>query len=113
MKKLYYKIKEVAEMFDLNISKLRHWEKEIKVLKPKRNDKKTRYYSQKDIEIIKQIKYLYEEEYLRLEGVNKKLLEKKDEVDRRYEAYERLTNIRNRLQGIIDQIDKMNDEAVE
>ena len=33
--KLYYSIKEVAEMFDLNESTLRYWEQEFPSLKPK------------------------------------------------------------------------------
>ena len=33
--KLYYSIKEVAEMFDLNESTLRYWEQEFPSLKPR------------------------------------------------------------------------------
>ncbi|MBR4561873.1 MAG: MerR family transcriptional regulator, partial [Bacteroidales bacterium] len=33
--KLYYSIKEVAAMFDLNESTLRYWETEFPYLKPK------------------------------------------------------------------------------
>ena len=33
--KLYYSIKEVAEMFDQNESTLRYWEQEFPMLKPK------------------------------------------------------------------------------
>ncbi len=105
-KKLYYSIREVAEMFDLKISTLRFWEKEIKALKPKRNDKKTRFYSPKDIQIIKQIVFLVNEQHLTLEGVNKKLSEKQDEASRQQEIYERLIKVKTRLKGIIKQIDK-------
>ncbi len=104
--KIYYSISEVAEMFDLTLSNLRFWEKEIKALKPKRNTKKTRFYSKKDIQIIKQIKFLIEEEGYTLEGVNKKLSEKQDEVSKKQELYERLTNLRTRFVGIIEQINK-------
>ncbi len=104
--KLYYSISEVAEMFDLTLSNLRFWEKEIKVLKPKRTAGQTRLYSKKDIQVIKQIKFLFEQGY-KLEGVNKKLSEKQDEVSKKQELYERLTNVRQRFVGMIEQIDKM------
>ncbi len=104
--KLYYSISEVAEMFDLTLSNLRFWEKEIKVLKPKRTAGQTRLYSKKDIQVIKQIKFLFDEGY-KLEGVNKKLSEKQDEVSKKQELYERLTNVRQRFVGMIEQIDKM------
>ena len=54
--KLYYSIKEVAEMFDLNESTLRYWEQEFPSLKPKTSGSaKTRQYQEKDIEQIRLI----------------------------------------------------------
>jgi len=40
--KLFYKISEVAEIFDINISAVRFWEKEFDILKPKKNKKGNR-----------------------------------------------------------------------
>ena len=37
--KLYYPIGEVAQMFSVNTSLIRFWEKEFEVLKPKKNKK--------------------------------------------------------------------------
>ena len=51
--KLYYSISEVAEMFSINQSNLRFWEKEFKQLKPRRNDKGTRFYTKEDIQLVK------------------------------------------------------------
>ena len=54
--KLYYSIKEVAEMFDLNESTLRYWEQEFPFLKPKTSGpSKVRQYQEKDIEQIRLI----------------------------------------------------------
>ena len=48
--KLYYSIKEVAEMFDLPESTLRYWEQEFPFLKPKTSGPaKIRQYQEKDI----------------------------------------------------------------
>ena len=55
--KYYYSITEVAEMFKINASTLRFWEKEFPTLKPDTNLKGNRKYTKKDIELIKQIHY--------------------------------------------------------
>lgn len=100
MEKIYYSISEVAEMFQVNLSALRFWEKEIKQLKPKRNDKGTRFYTKEDIQTIKQIKYLVEEQKLTLKGVKEKMTEKKDIVAKQQELVERLKDIRDELKNL-------------
>jgi DNA-binding transcriptional MerR regulator len=100
MEKLYYSISEVAEMFGINLSNLRFWEKEFKDLKPKRNAKGTRFYSPDDIQLIKQIIYLVNEQKLTLDGAKRKLSQKKDTVAKQQELVERLKVIRTELMGI-------------
>lgn len=100
MEKLFYSIAEVAKMMDVNQSNLRFWEKEFKQLKPKRNDKGTRFYSPSDIQLIKQIIYLVSEQKLTLEGAKRKLSQKKDTVAKQQELVERLKKIRTELMGI-------------
>lgn len=102
--KLYYSIAEVAKMFDINLSNLRFWEKEIRQLKPRRNDKGTRFYTKEDIQVVKQIVFLVNEKKLTLEGVRRAMNDRKTEVVKQQELAERLTNIRNELKGIIAQI---------
>ena len=100
MEKLFYSISEVATMFDVNQSNLRFWEKEFKQLSPKRNDKGTRFYSSNDIQIIKQIIYLVNEQKLTLDGARRKLTQRKDVVAKQQEVVERLKSIRKELLGI-------------
>ena len=100
MEKLFYSISEVATMFDVNQSNLRFWEKEFKQLAPKRNDKGTRFYSSNDIQIIKQIIYLVNEQKLTLDGARRKLTQRKDVVAKQQEVVERLKSIRKELLGI-------------
>ena len=102
--KLYYSISEEAEMFSINQSNLRIWEKEFKQLTPRRNDKGTRFYTKEDIQVVKQILFLINEQKLTLEGVRKKLNEKKDSVAKQQELTERLLSIRNELKGLIAQM---------
>lgn len=100
MEKLFYSISEVAEIFNVNQSNLRYWEKEFKQLKPRRNDKGTRFYSPGDIQVIKQIIYLVSEQKLTLDGARRKLTQRKDAVAKQQELVERLKTIRKELLGI-------------
>lgn len=100
MEKLYYSISEVADMFSINQSNLRFWEKEFKQLNPKRNAKGTRFYTNDDIQLIKQIIFLVNEQKLTLDGARRKLSQKKDSIAKQQEAVERLKAVREELLGI-------------
>lgn len=100
MEKLYYSIAEVSKMLEINASNLRFWEKEFKQLKPKRNDKGTRFYTQDDINLVKQIIFLVNDQNLTLEGARQKLNQKKDRVTKQLELIERLKKIKTELRGI-------------
>ena len=66
--KLYYTIGEVSEMFDVNTSLVRFWEKEFDVLKPKKNGKGDRLFRPEDIKNIQLIYHLTREKKYTLEG---------------------------------------------
>lgn len=100
MEKLFYSIAEVSKMLNINASNLRFWEKEFKQLKPKRNEKGTRFYSEDDIKLVKQIMFLVNEQNLTLEGARQKLSHKKDHVAKQQELIERLKRIKTELKGI-------------
>lgn len=102
--KLYYSIREVAEMFDVKLSTLRYWEKEFVQLKPRKNEKGTRFYTKENIQTIKQIQFLIKEKNLKIEGIKRELKGKKDDVAIQQEVVERLTAVRNDIQSMIDQI---------
>jgi len=91
-------------MFQVNQSNLRFWEKEFKQLNPKRNVKGTRFYSNEDIQLIKSIIYLVNEQKLTLDGAKRKLSQKKDVVAKQTEVVERLKMIRKELIGISDSL---------
>lgn len=102
MEKLYYSISEVATMFNVNQSNLRFWEKEFKQLKPRRNDKGTRFYTNDDIATIKKIIFLVEEQKLTLEGAKRRMSQKMDVVSKQQVLVERLKTIREELKGIVN-----------
>ena len=100
MEKLFYSISEVATLLGVNQSNLRFWESEFKQLKPRRNEKGSRFYSPDDIQIIKQIKFLVNDQKLTLDGAKRKLGQKKDTVAKQQEVVERLKLVRKELNGI-------------
>jgi len=73
--KQYYSISETAEMFGVKTSLLRSWEKEFELLKPFKNQKGTRFFTQKDIEIIRTIIYLTKEKGYTLHGAKEAIRE--------------------------------------
>jgi DNA-binding transcriptional MerR regulator len=71
--KEFYSIREVADMLEVQPYILRYWEKEFAVLKPKRNRVGRRYYSRKDIDLIRSIKKILYEKGYTIAGAKKKL----------------------------------------
>ncbi len=105
--KRYYKISEVAEMTDVVQSTLRFWETQFSILAPRRNDRGTRFYTPADIETVRMIKYLVHDKGLKIEAAKEELRINRDGVTRKAEALRRLTNVRDRLQTLIDSLHKL------
>ena len=104
--KLYYSIKEVAEMFDLNESTLRFWETEFPYLKPKTSGpNKVRQYTQKDIEQIKLIHNLVKVRGFKLAAAKKIITANRDGADKKADVLSRLMAVRDDLQALKKQLD--------
>lgn len=97
VEKLFYSIGEVAEMFDVNTSLIRFWEKNFEIIKPKKNKKGNRLFTIADIRNFKLIYHLVKEQRLTLEGAKKKLAESKNSTETSFEAIESLKRIRQML----------------
>lgn len=98
IKKLYYTIGEVAEMFDVNTSLIRFWEKEFEVLKPKKNKKGNRLFTEEDLVNLKVIYSLVKERGYTLQGAKDMLkAEKLDETTKKVEAIESLEKVKEFL----------------
>src|SRR3954470_9062656 len=74
--KLYYSISEVSEMFELNASTLRFWEKEFDVLKPTKNKKGNRLFTKKDIDHIAHIVELVKQKGYTIQGAKEQIKNK-------------------------------------
>jgi DNA-binding transcriptional MerR regulator len=106
VEKLYYSIGEVADMFDVNTSLIRYWEKEFDIIKPKKNKKGNRYFTQEDIENFHIIYYLVKDLGMTLKGAKKKLQENKEGTFYNFKIVESLKNIREMLLEIREDLDE-------
>ncbi len=97
VEKLYYSIGEVADMFHVNSSLIRFWEKEFDIIKPKKNKKGNRFFTQQDIENIRLIYHLVKERGLTLNGARKKIKENKEDTNNNYEVIKTLADIKSML----------------
>ncbi len=97
VKKMFYSIGEVAEMFGVNTSLIRYWEKEFDILKPKKNKKGNRMFTQKDVDNLHLIYHLVKERGFTLEGAKKKLKDNREDTIRESEIVKRLEKVRGFL----------------
>ena len=95
--KLFFSISEVAQMFDVNESTLRFWEKEFEQIRPRKNGKGTRYYRQEDIDAVRLVYHLVKERGMTLAGARQKLKENPDTTIRHEEIVNRLKQIKEEL----------------
>ena len=79
-RKLYYSIGEVARLFDVNASLIRFWEKEFEILRPHKNKKGNRLFTQQDVDNIRIIYHLVKERGYTLQGAKEKLRKNKNDT---------------------------------
>jgi len=104
IEKLYYSIGEVAKMLDVPVSTVRFWENEFDILKPMKNKKGNRMFTPDDIRNLKIIHHLLKEEGMTIPGVRKRLSDKREETDYKYEINESLQKIKGLLIDLRDNI---------
>jgi len=113
--KLYYTIGEVADMFSVNTSLIRFWEKEFAIIQPKKNKKGNRLFTPKDILNFNKIYHLVKVQGFTLDGAKNALknnvipsssvestpviTEEKSDVNKE-EIIQRLENIKLKLRKL-------------
>lgn len=102
--KRYYKIGEVAQAFGLNTSHIRFWEKEFDILKPKKNKKGNRLFTQEDLKNLQLIYHLVKEKGFTLDGAKSKMKENPKSVEGNYNVIMRLERIKAELINIKNEL---------
>lgn len=99
--KLYYSISEVSDMFEVNASTIRFWEKEFDILKPTKNKKGNRLFTQKDIENLRLIVHYVKEKGYTLSGAKDVIKSGSPElINVKLEVIEKLKKIKDQLNDI-------------
>ena len=80
---LYYRIGEVAEMFNVNTSLIRYWESEFSVLRPRKSTKGNRMFTQRDLRYLRMIYQLVKVQGYTLQGAKDALKKDFDQLERK------------------------------
>jgi DNA-binding transcriptional MerR regulator len=104
IEKLYYPIGEVAEMFHVNTSQIRFYEKEFDILQPKKNAKGNRLFRVEDIETLKIIFNLIKDKGFTLQGAKDFLKKNKNEAVEQQKVIDSLQKIKSFMLDLRDQI---------
>lgn len=97
IEKIYYTIGEVAEMFKVNTSLIRFWEKSFDIIKPFKNKKGNRLFTKQDIDNFHIIYHLVKERGMTLKGAQDKLKENKEDTINNAEVIQKLKEIKDLL----------------
>jgi DNA-binding transcriptional MerR regulator len=111
MEKLYYSIGEVAEMFEVNASLIRYWEKEFPIIKPKKNKKGNRYFTQKDIDNFRLIYHFVKERGMTIKGAQMKLKDNKEDTMNNFEVIKSLKDIKQILLDLKDSLETIEKQS--
>jgi DNA-binding transcriptional MerR regulator len=95
--KVYWTIGEVSDMFGVNTSLIRFWEKEFDILHPHKNKKGNRMFTKEDVDNIRVIFHLVKERGYTLQGAREKLKQNKGDTDNTVEVVKSLKKIREFL----------------
>ena len=102
--KLYFSIGEVAKAFDVNASLIRFWDKEFDILKPKKNAKGNRQFTQEDVKNLKLIYHLVKERGFTLDGARTHLKEGQKKTLDKFEIISKLESVKAQLLSIKNSI---------
>ncbi len=108
--KIFYSISEVAQLFEVNESLLRYWEKEFSFINPHKSAKGTRQYRKEDIEAVRLVHYLVKEKGLTLAGAKQQLKENKTGIVRTEDIIHRLKRIRNELIALKTEFEELEEQ---
>lgn len=95
--KRFYSIGEVAEMFGVNETLLRFWEKEFPQISPKKVGRGIRQYTKEDIEKIRVVYSLLKDRGLRIEAA-------RDLLKKNYEGVVQSTQVVDKLRAIREEL---------
>lgn len=105
--RMFYNIKQVAEMFDVTETLLRYWEKEFPNIKPQKGGRGIRQYTKEDVEQVRIVYHLVKERGMTLQGARDAIKNKKGVSNAQLQVVERLKNLRRELQALNKELNSL------
>lgn len=102
--KRYFTMGEVTDLFKVNASQIRFYEKEFDILQPKKNRKGNRLFTPEDVENLKIIFHLVKEKGYTLQGAKDYLKTNKQEVQENQRVIDSLQKIKSFLLEVRDSL---------
>ena len=102
--KRYFTIGEVSELCDVKTHVLRYWEQEFSELEPIKRKGNRRYYQQKDLILVLQIKDLLQNQGFTIDGAKIKISSK--DIDETRQDNKLILQIKKDLQNLLDDLKK-------
>ncbi len=102
--KRYYTMGEVTEMFNVNASQIRFYEKEFEILQPKKNKKGNRLFTPEDVENLKVIFHLVKDKGFTLQGAREYLKNNKSEIKENQKVIDSLERLKQFLLQVKEQL---------
>ena len=102
--KLYYTMGEITQMFEVNASQVRFYEKEFDILQPKKNKKGNRLFSPEDVENLKIIFSLLKDKGYTLQGAKDYIKNNKGEVKENQKVIDSLERLKQFLLEVKEQL---------
>jgi DNA-binding transcriptional MerR regulator len=104
IEKKYFTIGEVADELKVATSLIRFWEGEFDIIKPKKNRKGNRQFTQADIKNVKLIYFLVKEKGYTLQGARDFIKNDVDAATNKMELIESLKKVKSFLETLKTQI---------
>ncbi len=104
IEKKYFTIGEVAKDLGVATSLIRFWETQFDFIKPKKNNKGNRKYTQDDLKKIKLVYHLVKEKGYTLQGANDHIKKSSGGIQDRSEMINSLKKIKGFLEDMKSQL---------
>ena len=109
--KLYYTIKEVSEMLEIEQSTLRFWGKNFPQIVPQRSMGNHRMYTLNEIEQVKVINYLLKEKKMKIEGAQTILKKDYDKIRKEQIISDKLKCVKKEIVQLRKEFMKLSKES--
>ncbi len=104
IEKKYFTIGEVAKELGVATSLIRFWESQFDFIKPKKNSKGNRKFTQDDLKKIKMVYHLVKEKGYTLQGAQDHIKQNKHSISDKAEMIASLKKIRGFLEDMKNQL---------